>query len=389
MWCIKVRQFKARLGTMLGLGSLLVASMVMPRFCRAQPSREQARFAQQLEQHILSCARPSGSANIVRFVEHPQGAGLRFYFVSVGLFPLADNPRFRNEVEGYLNWCLSLAHRDDRTWNDLSNINPIDERRSDADDSNAAMFIRLAVRYGSSRQGARWWRQNESQVISIAQEVLLENQQTESGLVTTHSSSRLRGVDQQDPGLLATTSSSYLMDNCEVYSALKMLAEKLARDNHADADEFAKAATHVASGIDSLFNADAGAFYILDTQKTAIPNFYPEDELDFYPHRAAQIFPELFDVPLGDEEETRMKYDQAWAFATANGDWAQGPITDEEFPWTVRALIAAKRGDHQTATRILAWYQADMTGKHMYIHEMAMALQALESLKTTRDHQAR
>ena len=179
------------------------------------------------------------------------------------------------------------------------------------------------------------------------------------------------------------------MDNCEVYSALKMLAEKLARDNHADADEFAKAATHVASGIDSLFNADAGAFYILDTQKTAIPNFYPEDELDFYPHRAAQIFPELFDVPLGDEEETRMKYDQAWAFATANGDWAQGPITDEEFPWTVRALIAAKRGDHQTATRILAWYQADMTGKHMYIHEMAMALQALESLKTTRDHQAR
>ncbi|MEZ6105434.1 MAG: hypothetical protein R3B96_04820 [Pirellulaceae bacterium] len=104
------------------------------------------------------------------------------------------------------------------------------------------------------------------------------------------------------------------------------------------------------------------AFYILDTQKTAIPNFYPVRTRLLHPHRALRSFPELFDVPLGDEEETRMKYDQAWAFATGNGDWAWNPITDEEFPGRF-ALIAAKRGDHQTATRILAWYQADMTGK--------------------------
>jgi hypothetical protein len=179
------------------------------------------------------------------------------------------------------------------------------------------------------------------------------------------------------------------MDSCEVYAALKSLAVLLAKGDDPDAKMFEEAADAVADAIAGLYHEKAKAFYILDTQQAAFPDYYAAPDIKFYPHRLAQVFPELFDVPLGDAATTKQRYDAAWAFAAANGDWDVGLPKDNSsggFPSMVRGYVALKRGESAVAQQHLTWYLKEFSSAtpqvgFLMINEIGQALQIENGLR--------
>jgi hypothetical protein len=199
--------------------------------------------------------------------------------------------------------------------------------QADSDDSYAATFLSLAVRYRQIANNRAWWARNVTTMKTLARQVLLQSQK-KSGLV------RVRVADKN--------SAAYLMDNCEVYRGLKDFAKTLREDNDPDAAKFEAAAAGVAKGIATLFDEETQSFRISDVPWA--PTFYPD--------RVGQVFPQYFGVPLGSPAETQRKYDAAWKYLNANADaWEVGTLTDSNdkslggFPWMLLGAVATKRGD--------------------------------------------
>ena len=131
---------------------------------------------------------------------------------------------------------------------------------------------------------------------------------------------------------------------------LNALAIELAKDGDVAAPTYTRATKRVANGISKLFDANKKAFKAADVA----------DDGQFYADRTCQIYPQLYDVPLGSAQQTRQKYDAAYAYLNARGDkWEIGQIKDDSlggYPWMVLGTVAAKRGDTARAVTQLNYY---------------------------------
>ena len=322
--------------------------------------------------------------------DHPDAAGFRHYFVSDGLRSVASDPAAADVVEAYLGFCLKQADPKTGLWDDVPDIRNRGTEVVDADDSNAALFILLATTFHRTKRGSAWWDSHSESVQRIADLVLIENQ-LPSGLVTVFSKRRVFREPDRTPLRLALQQSAYLMDSCEVYAALHALALVMRERADSDGPRYEAAAMRVAAGIRALFQEPASAFYILDEDKAAMPDFYPADTVKFYPHRMAQVFPQLFDVPLGDAEETRAMYEKAWGYANSKGDWNAADVADgstEDFPVMIRGLVALQRGDRKSTQEFVDWYSRlvneEKRDSCFMIHEMGAALRIEQELKHRR-----
>ena len=347
----------------------------------------------ELSSAILDCRIDAGPWQDA-FKDNPQAAGFRYYFVSHGLRAVVAEGRAGPPIQAYLGHVLSKANKVTGLWDDVPDFNLPGTELADADDSNAALLLLLAADFYQTPAGKIWWQANAARLKLIANQVLLRNG-LPSGLVTGFS--QMRVFPPNTPNLencLALQHSAYLMDCCEVYGGLHALAGVLKEMRDPDEASFTLAAAGVAKGIAALYQPKAGAFYILDTEQVAYPNYYPADMLKFYPHRLAQVFPELFDVPLGNAATTKQRYDAAWAFATATGDFNVGLPKDgsaDGYPNMVRACMLAKRKLTTPANAQLQWYFAELkqgepSPKFLMINEMGFALKtrAILAGKTVR-----
>jgi hypothetical protein len=339
--------------------------------------------AAKLRSEILNCRLTTGPWKGA-FKDNRDAAGFRYYFVSNGLRAVVKEALFFPAIEAYLDHCLARANPKTGLWDDVPNSKLAGTKITDADDSNAAMLILLAADFAQTSQGNSWWKINSEKLKAIAQLVLLDNR-LPSGLVRVFSLQRKVDDPKYEPDpngfRLALQQSAYLMDSCEVYAAFYSLGTRLEVAGDQDSAKYKLAARSMADAIASLYHYDTGAFYMLENDRNAFPNFYPANRIAFYPHRFGQVFPELFDVPLGSEEETARRYKTAWAFATAKGDWNAGLPKDgssDGFPAMARALIALKRGEYDMAQEYLDWYleQASLSpGKFLMIDQIGIALQ--------------
>jgi len=357
-----------------------------------------------LRNEILGCRIVNGPWRRA-FKDNQAAKGFRYYFVSSGLRAIVDDSSASSSIEGYLNHCLGVSSPITELWDDVPDVMSTKTSITDADDSNAAMLILLATEYSRTELGQKWWRVYHKQVKAIAQRVLLENRLA-NGLIRVYSLQREVDDAKYDPisenneppieyerRVLATRNfrlalqrSAYLMDSCEVYAALHSLTLQLKAVQDPDTNKFNEAAAGLANAIASLYHEQAGAFYILDTDRMAFPYFYDDESIRFYPHRLAQIFPELFNVPLGDDAQTAQRYKSAWQFATANGDWnASLPEdgTSNGYPAMIRGLIALKRGEYSMARQHYHWYRKQLSArdtKFAMIDQAGWALQIEKGL---------
>ncbi len=279
---------------------------------------------------------------------------LNWYFCNLGLLPVASTKP--NAVRNYLDLYLKYADRKTGTIDDFD----IKTRRpttSDSDDAYAATFLSLAVRYYEASGDKKWWAANIDQIKQIAKQVLVAEQKP-GGLVNTFVANRSfandptkKKKDYQRVG--------QLMDNCEVFRGLSDLARALKDDP--DAKTFRDCAADVAKGIDALFDTDKKAFRPNDAADVA--------DGPFYPYRAAQAFPELYDVPLADQKK---KYDAAWAYLNGRptDNWSAGKYGKDKstggFPWMTLGYAAAKRGgkpEVQLAQSQLRFFQTEAARK--------------------------
>jgi hypothetical protein len=288
---------------------------------------------------------------------------INWYFANLGLVPLCGTrPK---EVRQYLDLYLVSVSPGSCTIQDVRKIGKGIRQAPDSDDSYASTFLSLACAYQRANPTDGWWKTNLPKLKRIARKVLLDSQK-ESGLVTVFAGDKARTL-------------SYLMDNCEVYRGLADFATLLANKHDPDAKEFADAAARVAEGVAGLFDEKVGAFRVADADAAKT----------FYPLRAAQVFPEVFGVPLGNKTLTRQRYDSAWRFMNATGDrWERGQVADGslgEYPWMLLGYAAAKRGEFDLARTQLNAFEDELKSAktrpaYTAIQELGWAIRIQELL---------
>ncbi len=288
-----------------------------------------------------------------------------WYFVNLGLIPVCQNRP--GHTAQYLDLYLRQASPRDRTIERVWNYRTGEQIRSDSDDSYAATMISLAVRHVRVNRDQKWWTANRRTIKDIADKVLLSSQKP-SGLVSN---------------FVGSTGVGYLQDNCEVYRALDDLGRHLASEKDPDAGRYTEAARRVAAGIAGLFDETKGCFSVADI---------PGDD-KFYPYRTGQVFPQIFEVPLGDPEETRRKYKAAYAFLNeSHGDWTNGRINDGSlggFPHMDLGYGAALQGDTRRAEAQLRYFKSGRTPQFTGIHEIGWALRIEEELSRVPESRTR
>ena len=327
---------------------------------------------------ILSAQDFVGRIVELRLTEGPYAGGFRqqandarlnWYFANLGLLAVCEGRP--DLVEPYLDLYLSKVDGRTGTIRDVADLGTGALQRSDSDDSYAATFLSLAARYRASPGGERWWGRNRAKLKEIARLVLLDHQKP-SGLVPSFANS--------DRGTVA-----YLMDNCEVYRGLRDLSRALRADRDPDAKTYAEAADRVATGVVGLFDEGRQSFRHADIAGAET----------FYPQRAAQVFPEVFGVPLGDAARTRARYAAAWAALNAGGAagqprdrWEEGEVADGSlggYPWMVLGYAAVRRGEPGVARTQLASFarrsgRPDPPPSYTAIQELGWAARATSAL---------
>lgn len=279
-----------------------------------------------------------------------------WYFTNLGLIAVCDS--YPRETAQYLSLYVRNVDPKRLTIDRLQDYRAGRKVRSDSDDSYAATFISLAVRHREVAVDREWWMKNRGMVKKLAKDVILASQKP-SGLVSNF-------VGQDGVG--------YLQDNCEVYRALADLGQVLVEEKDPDATAVRDGAARVATGIAGLFNSSTNCFEVAD-----IPG-----DRRFYPYRTGQVFPQVFQVPLGSEEETRRMYDLAYRFLNADGeDWPNGRVNDDSlggFPHMELGYAAAIRGDDVRARAQLKFFTAGMKPQFSSIHEVGWAIRAIDVL---------
>ena len=190
---------------------------------------------------------------------------------------------------------------------------------ADADDSMLALWLQLLYRLAPDSGIPAEWQQS----VKKAQAQLAKLRNGRLGIY--HVSTR--------------NHVALLMDNVEVYAALKDIAQAQARFGDSKASNSTRAdADKLASAIKHVFWDDHNHWFRPSMQKGR-PGFYPDV--------VAQIFPWLEDMPVSDQDPHAAWKDWRGKFAAA---WIQTKY--DPHPWGLVALAALKMGDDNTA---LCW----------------------------------
>lgn len=253
---------------------------------------------------------------------------MNWYFTNLGLLPIVQflsasdlDTLVRTYLDLYLR-CLTPADTIDDINFPLGRVNPSSFTKiaSDSDDSYAATFVSLVVRYLRASQNWAWWESNKARVKSVAYRNLALTAKP-TGLTSVFQAPRSQ-----------TNSIGYLMDNCEGYRGLRDLASLLRqRGDVRDANYNDLLATNAASGMRNLcFNASAGAFTPSDAHPVPLTNFYPGT--------TGQIYAQAFGVT-----ELANQYDAGWAYLNrTTPGWEDGHC--DPYPWAILGTVAAMRG---------------------------------------------
>ncbi len=263
---------------------------------------------------------------------------LNWYFTQLGLLPIVQflSPA---DLETYIRSYLDLYLR---SITPASTIDDIDlpfgrantaafvKVPSDSDDSYAATFLSLAVRYVRASGNWAWWESNKARLKEIAYRNLAVTAKV-SGLTSVFQAPRSH-----------TNSIGYLMDNCEGYRGLRDFASMLRqRGELIEANYYDLLAANAAGGIVArLYSSSKAAFLPSDAATNP--------ETDFYPGTTCQIFPQAFGLV-----ELSSLFDSGWKHLnTYSAGWEDG--RHNPFAWAVLGFVAAKRGQHTQARAQMA-----------------------------------
>lgn len=262
---------------------------------------------------------------------------LNWYFAALGLLPIvqflsaADLDLYiRGYLDVYLRHTTAAGTIDDVDFPfGRANTTTFTKVLSDSDDSYAATFLSLAVRYVRASRNWTWWEANKVRMKDLAyRNIALATKRT--GLTSVFQAPRSQ-----------TNSLGYLMDNCEVYRGLRDFASLLReRGELTDANYYDLLAANAATGMVGLFNVAGNAFTPSDGS--------PVPETSFYPGTTCQVFAQAFGVT-----ELASLYDRGWAFLEARTPgWETGRY--DPYAWAVLGFVAAKRGRATQARAQLA-----------------------------------
>jgi hypothetical protein len=251
---------------------------------------------------------------------------LNWYFTNLGLLPIVQylSPADLNTyVLSYLNLYIKNLTVNS-TISDVTftpGTNNFVLVPSDSDDSYAATFLSLAVRYVNASQNWTWWAANEAALKNMAYRNLAVMQKPGDGLISTF-----------QPPRNQTNALGYLMDNSEDYRGLRDFASVLRnRGETADANYYDLVATGIADGISiHLYDTSHAGFMTSDgdAQATTI----------FYAGTTCQVFPQAFGI-----SELSAYYSHSWTYLNQySQNWQNGQYNS--FPWAILGYVAAMRG---------------------------------------------
>ncbi len=262
---------------------------------------------------------------------------LNWYFTALGLLPIVQylsapdlDLYIRSYLDVYLRNLTPTSTIEDVDFPfGRANTSSFTKILSDSDDSYAATFLSLAVRYVRASRNWTWWEANKQRIKDLAyRNIALCCKR--SGLTSVFQAPRSQ-----------TNSLGYLMDNAEVYRGLRDFASLLReRSEVIDANYYDLLAANVASGMVSLFNVANNAFTPSDGS--------PVPETSFYPGTTCQVYAQAFGVT-----ELAPLYDRGWAFLEARTPrWEDGRY--DPYSWAILGYVAAKRGNAAQARAQLA-----------------------------------
>lgn len=263
---------------------------------------------------------------------------LNWYFTQLGLLPIvqylgpADLETYiRSYLDLYLRCLSSTSTIDDI---DLpygrTNTAAFVKVASDSDDSYAATFLSLAVRYVRASSNWAWWESNKPRLKEMAYRNLALTAKV-SGLTSVFQAPRSQ-----------TNNLGYLMDNCEGYRGLRDFASLLRqRGELTEANYYDLLAANAAGGIVTrLYSTAQAAFLPSDAATTT--------EASFYPGTTCQVFPQAFGLV-----ELAPLFDAGWKHLnTHSPGWEDG--RHNPFAWAVLGYVAARRGQHALARAQMA-----------------------------------
>jgi hypothetical protein len=258
-----------------------------------------------------------------------QGGGdyVEPYFATKALLVAQDaGLDVREPVNAWIRWALAHQRRDGRF--DRYCRKPGDVWKpcgaADADDAMLALWLQLLYRWAPDSGIPVEWQDSVAKARS--QLAKLRNARL-----------KIYHISKRDHVAL-------LMDNVEIYSALKDIAAAESRfGDNASADTTSHEAEALAAGIRRVFWSKRDHWFRPSMQKNK-PSFYPDV--------VAQVYPWLADLP--GLEDPRAAW-ESWKkrFAAA---WLETKY--DPHPWGLVALAAAKEGDETTAVCWLARSQS-------------------------------
>ena len=263
---------------------------------------------------------------------------LSWYFTNLGLLSIVQDLSVAERnfyIVPYLNLYLqnleANAAIQDVVFSGGLATQPHTLQLSDSDDSYAATYLSLVARYLTLSQDWNWWDANLPTLKHIA----------DANIATAVKASGLTSVFQAPR--MASNSTGYLMDNCEVYRGLRDFAALLHLQGDADGLDYDAIAADIAAAIRADLYASAD-------QAFKISDLHPIVATSFYPGTTCQVFPQAFDV-----QELADLYAFGWAYLNAvTPGWQHYSASGELFPWAILGYVAAKRGDTAKAQAMLA-----------------------------------
>jgi len=232
----------------------------------------------------------------------------------------------RQSAQAWINWALAHQRPDGRfdrycrkPGQDWKRCGP-----ADADDSMLALWLQLLYRVAPDSGIPAEWQ--ESVAKARAQLAKLRNNRLE-----------VYNVSERNHVAL-------LMDNVEVYAALKDIAAAQSRfGDEQSADATSQAAESLAAGIHRVFWDERDHWFRPSVQKNK-PAFYPD--------AVAQVYPWLAGLPVSEDpragwESWRNRFGSAWL-----------ETKYDPHPWGLVALAAVKEGDESSAVCWLSHSQS-------------------------------
>ena len=278
--------------------------------------------------------------------------GILWYFSNLGVFHLIGKLT-QTAVLNYLNAYIAnldddyiafdvYANADATLQVDTSTGNATPPRPPDSHDSYAATFLMCAARYVRTYNDWGWLQTVNTRFGETNHQTLLNimvyNLTTQ---VKTVDWCNAHGIQPYEPAgatLLTSTFQnairkedgmfyhiSFLADNCEVYSGLKLFGDLL--NDFGDTTNGASAlafATNIGIAAHGLFDVTERVFVPNDTMINFQPdNTYLADALTlgtaWYPDLFCQIFTELYQVPSGGGAAfDGQKYNDGWEYLMGN-----------------------------------------------------------------------